>query len=125
LRLRTTAGLSFDQLSLKHLPVYLCGSDEFPMQIYEQILANSIAMVVRPTTDSDSWQQDIDRHQIRRVGFDEQEAMLPYGAQSFSGYRLLHEYFAFPAGYLFVDLCGLGEAVQRCADNELDIFILL
>lgn len=125
LRLSTTAGLTFNQLSLEHLPVYLCGSDEFPMQVYEQMLANSIAMVVRPTSGSDSWQQDIERHHIRRVGFDEHEAMLPYGAQSFSGYRLLHEYFAFPGGYLFVDLSGLGEAVRRCTDNELDIFILL
>lgn len=125
LRLRATAGLTFDQLSLEHLPIYLCGSDEFPMQVYEEILAKSIAMVVQPTSGSDSWQQDIERSQIRRIGFDEQEAMLPYGAQSFSGYRLLHEYFAFPSGYLFVDLGGLGEAVRRCTDSELDIFILL
>jgi len=125
LRLRTTAGLTFNQISLEHLPIYLCGSDEFPMQIYEHLLANSIAMVLQPTSGSVSWQQDIDRSQIRRIGFDEQEAMLPYGAQSFSGYRLLHEYFAFASGYLFVDLCGLGEAVRRCTDSELDIFILL
>lgn len=125
LRLRTTAGLTFNQLALSHLPVYLCGSDEFPMQVYEQIMGNSIAMVVRPTSGSSSWQQDIDRSQIRRVGFNEDEAMLPCGAQSFSGYRLLHEYFSFPGGYLFVDLCGLGDAVKRCTGNELDIYILL
>jgi type VI secretion system protein ImpG len=95
------------------------------MHIYEQILGNSVAMVVRPTSDSASWQQVVDKHHIQRVGFDESEAMLPYGAQSFSGYRLLHEYFAFSSGYLFVNLSGLGEAVRRCTDNELEIFILL
>ncbi len=125
LRLRTTAGLTFDKLSLDHLPLYLHGSDEIPMHIYEQILANSVALVLRSTSASAPWQKVIDRSHIKRVGFNENEAMLPYGAQSFSGYRLLHEYFAFPDGYLFVDLSGLGEAVSQCADNELELFILL
>ena len=125
IRLRTTAGLSFDALSLEQLPVYIRGSDEFPMHVYEQMLGNSIAMVARSTSDLTPWQQVIDRSHIQRVGFNEQEAMLPYGAQSFSGYRLLHEYFAFPNGYLFVNLMGLGQAARRCTDNELDIFILL
>jgi type VI secretion system protein ImpG len=52
LRLRTTAGLTFDKLSLDHLPLYLHGSDEIPMHIYEQILANSVALVLRSTSDS-------------------------------------------------------------------------
>jgi type VI secretion system protein ImpG len=125
LRLRTTAGLTFDDLALDHLPLYLHGSDEIPMHVYEQILANSVAMVLRSTSGSTPWQKVIDRSQIKSVGFNENEAMLPYGAQSFSGYRLLHEYFAFPEGFLFVDLSGLGEAVSQCTDNELELFILL
>lgn len=125
LRLRTTAGLTFDKLSLDHLPLYLHGSDEIPMHIYEQILANSVALVLRSTSASTPWQKVVDRSHIKRVGFNENEAMLPYGAQSFSGYRLLHEYFAFPGGYLFVDLSGLGEAVSQCAEDELELFILL
>ena len=125
LRLRTTAGLTFDNLSLDHLPLYLHGSDEIPMHVYEQILANSVAMVLRSTSDSTPWQKVIDRSHIKSAGFNENEAMLPYGAQSFSGYRLLHEYFAFPEGFLFVDLSGLGEAVSQCTDNELELFILL
>lgn len=125
LRLRCTAGLTFDQLPLDQLSVYLRGSDEFPMHIYEQILGNSVAMVVHPTSDSEDRNHVIHRSHIRRIGFEEHEAMLPYGAQSFSGYRLLHEYFAFSSGYLFVNLSGLGEAVRCCTDSELDIFILL
>lgn len=125
LRLKATAGLTFDQLSLEQLVVYLHGSDEFPMHVYEQLLGNSIAMVVQPASSDPSWQRVIDKRHIRGLGFDEQEAVLPYRAQSFKGYRLLHEYFAFPHRYLFVELGGLGEAAQRCAENELDIFILL
>jgi len=125
LRLRTTAGLTFNQLSLKHLPIYLCGSDEFPMQVYEQIMANCTAVVARPVSDSGTWQREIDRSEIRTMGFADQQALLPYGVQSFSGYRLLHEYFSFPSGFLFFDLHGLEGAVQNCVDSEMDIFILL
>jgi len=129
LKLRTTAGLTFDQLSLEDLSLYLRGSDELPMQIYEQILANSVSIVIRSTSSSKSdsapWQQIIDKSNIHQIGFDESEAMVPYGTRSFSGYRLLHEYFAFPSGYMFIGLTGLGEAVRRCTDSELEIFILL
>lgn len=125
LRLHTTAGLRFDNLSLDHLPLYLHGSDEIPMQVYEQILANSVAIALCSTSDTMPWQKVIDRSHIKSVGFDEGEAMLPYGAQSFGGYRLLHEYFAFSQGFMFIDLSGLEEAASQCSDNELELFILL
>ena len=37
---------------------------------------------------------------IEAVGFSRAEAMLPVDARSFDGYRLLHEYFAFPARFM-------------------------
>ena len=44
---------------------------------------------------------------IRPVGFAPEEALYPWSARSFSGFRLLTEYFALPEKFLFVDLCGL------------------
>jgi type VI secretion system protein ImpG len=41
------------------------------------------------------------------VGFAEEEAVLPYPPQSFSGFRLLQEYLTFPSKFLFVDIGGL------------------
>lgn len=46
--------------------------------------------------------------QTRPVGFDEDEALFPYPPGSFSGFRLLQEYFTLPHKFLFVDLEGLG-----------------
>jgi len=125
IRLNTTASLTFNQLSIDNLPIYLRGNDEFPMQIYEQIIGNSVSIVVRSTARDNPWQKVIDNINISRVGFNENQAMLPYGEQSFSGYRLLHEYFAFPSGYLFFNLSGLSDAIKSCPNNELEIFILL
>jgi len=41
------------------------------------------------------------------VGFEEDEAILPYPKRSFDGYRLLQEYFSFPQKYLFLEVSGL------------------
>ena len=41
LRLKATAGLTFNQLKLNNLPLYLRGTGELPMQILEQLLVNS------------------------------------------------------------------------------------
>ena len=123
LRLRTTAGLTFDKLALTTLRVFLRGSDQRPMRLYEQMIANSVAVVVRPP--SKSWNELVSRDAIHGVGFEDDESLLPFGARSFQGYRLLHEYFALPERFLFVDVGGLGPAVRRCTGNELEVLILL
>ena len=125
LRLKTTAGLTFNQLKLNNLPLYLRGAGELPMQIYEQLLANSLGVAVQPTNRPIAWQHIIKQAAVLPVGFAENEALLPYTPCSFQGYRLLQEYFAFPERYMFVELTQLQPALQQCVDNEVDIIILL
>jgi type VI secretion system protein ImpG len=125
LKLKTTGPFTFDKLALDTLPLYLRGGNELPMQIYEKLLANVGAMVVRPATRPIPWQHVVREQPIRPLGFEPEQALLPFEAPSFEGYRLLHEYFAFPQRYLFVALTGLAPAVRRCTGNELDIIILL
>lgn len=125
LRLKTTAGLKFNQLSLNNLPLYLRGAGELPMQIYEQLLANSLAVVIQPTSRPVAWQQVIKQSAVVPLGFAENEALLPYTPRSFQGYRLLQEYFAFPERYMFVELTQLQTALQQSSEHEIDIIILL
>lgn len=126
LRLRTTQpGLAFSKLPLEQLTLYLQGSDALPMRLYEQLLANVILRVARPGQRPAPWHEVTPGNPVQRTGFDEQQALLPYVPRSFQGYRLLHEYFAFPQRYLFVELGGLGSAVRRCAGEELEILLLL
>jgi len=125
IRLRTTAGLSFDKLALDSLSVFLRGTGEQPMQLYEQFLANAVAVVARPTSNPAPWHEVMDRSCIRRAGFTEQQALLPRVRASFQGYRLLHEYFAFPDRYMFVELTGLQAAMRKCKESELDVIVLL
>jgi type VI secretion system protein ImpG len=124
LRLRTTAGLTFDKLGLDRLTLYLRGG-ELAHHLYEQLLANAVAMLVRPAGNPPPWHETVDRSCLRPVGFEDGQALIPYGRRSFQGYRLLHEYFAFPERYMFVELGGLAPAVRRCTDTTLDLIVLL
>ncbi len=124
LRLACTGGLTFDKIALDRLPVFLQGAAELTMGLYEQLLGNRVAMVVCPVASADPWQVTISPSEIRRAGFQDDEALLPYGPRSFQGYRLLHECFAMPERYLFVELGGLSPALRRCQGNEIDVFIL-
>ncbi len=123
-RLRATAGLTFDKLALDRLTLFLRGG-ELAVRLYEQMIANPLAMVIRPALRPPPWHDVVERTCIRAVGFEDRQALLPYPQRSFQGYRLLHEYFAFPERYLFVELAGLGPAVRRCKDAELDVMVLL
>ena len=124
-RLRTTGGLRVDQLALDRLCLHVRGSEELPTQTVEQLLANAVAVVARPPRTPAPWFEVVDRSAIRAVGFADDEALLPGGARAFSGYRLLQEYFALPARFMFVEIGGLGPAVRRCADTQLDVIVLL
>ena len=125
LRLRTTAGLQFHQISLDRLSVFIRGSDELPMRIYEQLFTRAVGVVVRPTSKPAPWREVLDVGAIAPVGFRDEEALLPQGPRSFQGYRLLREYFAFPQRFLYFELSGLGSAVARAEETELDIVVLL
>jgi len=124
LRLRTTAGLRFNELKLDTLNLHLMGAGDIPMQLYEQFFANSVAVIVQPAARPVKWHSIIDTSFIRRVGFDNKQKLLPYDARSFQGYRLIHEYFTCPQRFMFVELAGLGDAIKRCDENQLDVVIL-
>jgi len=62
---------------------------------------------------------------IKQVGFNDDQSLLPYTKRSFMGYRLLSEYFAFPYKFLFFDLHGLGQAIERKFGSHFDILIHL
>jgi len=62
---------------------------------------------------------------IRPVGFEADEGLIPYPKQSFAGYRLLTEYFAFPHKFLFFDLGGWERAAQFGFGRQAEVIIFL
>lgn len=119
------AGAQAEMLSLDALPVFLAGADELPKRLYERLLAHAAGMVVRATGKGGKISAFVDASHIREKGFAEDEALLPYSDRSFSGYRLLQEYFACPERYLFVNFTGLRGALARMPVTRFEIVVLL
>jgi type VI secretion system protein ImpG len=125
LRLKTSGDMPIAKLDLERLPLFLGGPEGSRARLYEQLLANVVAIYVRPATRPLPWQERLPPGSIRGLGFENDEALLPRTAASFSGYRLLQEYYAMPERFLFVELGGLDRAVARCAASEMDVLLLL
>ena len=122
IKLKSLSGNLFRDLAIDRLPIYLRGRDTRTMMLYEQIFANAKGIVV-------SWEHrgnveiaELDS-KILPMGFDDEQALLPASFQSFQGYRLVSEYFAFQQRFLFFELTGLQKSLSRCPTNELEITI--
>ncbi|HEY5809695.1 MAG TPA: type VI secretion system baseplate subunit TssF, partial [Povalibacter sp.] len=121
---RVTAGVPMPELKLDDLTLHVSGADELPGLLYETLFANGAGFVVRaPNARSAAHARD--RSKVARCGFEDSEALIPYGRRSFQGYRLLHEYFAFPERFMFFTLRELGSAVRSLAGNEFEVVLLL
>lgn len=124
LRLKTTAGLQFQQLQVEHLPLYLSGSDDIAYKLHELCLGSCLGALAAPAGQPWSWFEFLPASNIRPLGYRDEEALLPASLRSFQGYRLLQEYFAFPQRFLFVDVHGLGTALRRHAGGEMELVLL-
>lgn len=124
LRLGCTSGLKIGQLPLDKLPVFLRGG-EIAVQLYEQLLGNLVEIQMRPTSRPFPWKAPpLAPSAVRRLGFEEEQALLPYTHRSFQGYRLLQEYFSFPERFLFLEITELQPSICRCTEEEVDIIFL-
>lgn len=120
------AGLRLDMLALDHLPVFITGADGLSGRVYEQLHAHATGFFVRAAagpggTYLSRW---LPADRIGEVGFDNADALLPRSERSFSGYRLLQEYFACPERFLFASFSGLGDFLPRAACAEFEIIVL-
>jgi len=125
LRLRATGALQFDQMNLDHLALYLRGADGLPARIHERLLAACAGIAVLPGTSGSAAGALLPRTALQPLGFAEDEALLPVARQSFDGYRLLQEYFAFAPRFLFVQIGGLRNALRACGGREVELVVLL
>jgi type VI secretion system protein ImpG len=126
LRFEITAGAKAETLkNLNELELYIRGNDEIPVRIYEQLIGRQVGGVIRPVEPGKILPvRRLASPVVKRVGFAEDEALLPPSPRTFEGYRLLKEYMAFPQRFLFVRLTGLAEALAGCKNTAFDVIIL-
>ncbi len=122
--LKTYNGLSFAQLGWESLRFFLSGSGQHVFHLRE-LLFNNVAHIECEWLDPAGRRQSLvlARDDIRPVGFDADEGLIPRPARSFPAYLLLSEYFAFPEKFLFFDLKGLDKLRHTDVRDTVDIWI--
>jgi len=125
----------------EYLRFYLDGDPQLVYSLYEIIFNQSTSVEIRPREGKlgDKTLHTITNlrlklpdpvilppeQALKMVGFEENQALLPFSKRSLDGYRLLSEYFHFPYKFLFVDIHGLDKAVAAKFGGDFDILIHL
>lgn len=58
---------------------------------------------------------------LKAVGFEPEDAMLPWPVNVHSGYRILQEFFCYADSFLFFDVCGIPALPDRLKDNRFTL----
>jgi type VI secretion system protein ImpG len=125
IRLELPAGMSFGRLRLETLRFFLGGLPDVAMRLHELLCGACVGVLAGATgRGGDATRQFVSASNVRPVGFEDDEAMLPVTLRGLAGTRLMQEYFAFPQRFLFIDVDGLAPAFAACAGNTCEIAIL-
>lgn len=126
IRLQTTNAAPFKAFKLDRLNFFIRGTDEVPISIFEQIFTRGLGAVIQPTSALRQKAKTVlPTSSIRRMGFREDEALLPVVPRGFQGYRYLQEYFTLPSRFLFFEVSGMAPAVKQADEGLIDIIIPL
>ena len=123
LRLRCQRDVVFSGLPVSRLRFHLAGDASVVYSLYELFAEKCIEIQLRDPKDEKKL-ISLEPGQIRMVGFDREESLLPFVRRSMDGHRLLQEYFVFPEKFLFFDLEGLEPLAQAGFGEEAEIVFL-
>lgn len=127
LELHCQGDFRFEDLTLEELRFHLNGDNETVARLYEMIF-NGTKQIRMQAISSSAEKPTVlispDQH-LQQVGFSENESLLPARAQSFPGYRLLSELFAFPAKFAFFDLGGWQQVRQQRFGQKIEVLFYL
>lgn len=121
LRFRTR-GVNVDSLDFNSLRFFLNGETTIVHTLYH-CLVRKMRLLRLYATDIHSKEvflAELDSQSVHPVGFAHDEYIYPYPPNTFSGYRILQEYFCFPEKFHFIDILNLGQGFnkERLADVE-------
>ena len=123
IRLRCGGGLTFSQLGLQRLPLYISAAGDSAFRLHELLIGAALgSWVVQPgATSALGWR---DKPSVQPYGLDADQALLPETLRAFSGHRLLHELAALPQRLLFVELQDLGPRLAKVHSDSVELVVL-
>ena len=121
--LRTLApDLTFAAIGLDRLRLHLPGGGPTAFALHD-LISNACLGVALADTAVDTAPTLLPPTVLRPAGLTREEAALPWPRRAFDGHRLLTEYFAFPEGFLYLDLAGLEARTLLHERDKLEVFI--
>lgn len=120
--LRLKAPVPFSEMNLPNLRFYLHGQSHLSNELYDLIHRTGLGFAMAPVNDRRQLRYYPQR-QVVPVGFSEDEALVPYSKRSFSGFRLLVEFFQFPEKFLFAQLEALAGTWPAADEIELVLYL--
>ena len=100
-----------------------CAGRQQPLPLYELLGGHALSVAFADAADRSQPGHRAGRR--RRAGrLRAEEALLPWSARGFAGFRLLTEYFAFPEKFLFIDFSRHGQedpGVRRQPAGDLHL----
>lgn len=116
--------LTFAEIAPGKLRFFLKGETQNVYALYE-LLMRDTGKIALAGADKNENPIFLDAEQIKPVGFEAEQGMLPYGPRSNLGYRLLTEFFTFPTKFLFFDIHGLSAENLASFGNQLSLHFYL
>ncbi len=119
-----TGGADVGQLLLDKLRLFLHGEPKICYPLYLLCCRYLTKVTFRAKhADRVGRQVSFGPEAVKPAGFADDEAILPYPACSFPGYRLLQEYFALPEKFLFLDLEHLDTLAGLEIEDQFEIIL--
>ncbi|WP_413727571.1 type VI secretion system baseplate subunit TssF [Sodalis sp. RH19] len=125
IRLSCIGPVTLGEMRCDRLMFYLSGGDIPARQLLELIMQHT-QTVLAQTGGGASVRLNLGREALRHEGLDADQAMLPPDLRNLDAFRLLQEYFCFPARLQFFSLEGLQPLFDRGGkQQQLEIILLL
>ncbi len=112
---------SLDALDIDKLRFFIKSEAQSANQIYE-LLQKHTKEIVLDWDGAQGKTISVPADIIKPVGFGDDEGLLPYPAHSFSGFRVLSEFFAFPEKFFYFDLAGINKYLKPEMGNAVTLY---
>ncbi len=120
IELKVTGGAALSALDLSKIRFYIHGERRLQddLRLWVGAHLDSVAYAAVDAGGTDTTVLTLPARSVRLVGFEEDEALIPYPKTVYPGYRLLQEYFTLPQKFAFFEATGLEALpVDRLGDR--------
>jgi type VI secretion system protein ImpG len=117
--------VQFKMLALDSLRLYLNGERALILTLYELLFNKCARILLRNPNEPDQQPIELPPNSLRAMGFRDEEAILPFPRRSFTGYRIVQEYFSLPEKFFFAEINNLRSLVSAGFTDRVEIVFVI